>query len=111
MKNIELEYKILKKLEDNPKLTQRQIAEDLNLSLGKTNYLIRAMTDKGFVKLKNFKSSRNKMNYMYLLTLTGIKEKTDLTLRYLQYKSDEYIKLKKEIEILKQEAQKYKEQS
>ena len=51
------------------------------------------------------------MNYMYLLTLTGIKEKTDLTLRYLQYKSDEFIKLKKEIEILKQEAQKYKEQS
>lgn len=111
MKNIELEYKILKKLEDNPKLTQRQIAEDLNLSLGKTNYLIRALTDKGFVKLKNFKSSRNKMNYMYLLTLTGIKEKTDLTVRYLKYKSDEYIKLKKEIEILKQEAQKYKEQS
>ena len=103
MRNIELEYKILSKLKENPNLTQRQMAEELGLSLGKTNYLIRALIDRGLVKLKNFSSSDEKINYMYLLTLSGMTEKAKLARKFLQYKSDEFTKLKKEIENLKSE--------
>ena len=103
MHKSDTEYIILKILKDNPKMTQRQIAEELGLSLGKTNYVIHALIDKGWVKLSNFKRSDNKLGYIYLLTPKGISEKTILAQNFLNRKSEEYNRLKKEIEMLKKE--------
>ncbi len=94
----EIELEILRNLESNPDLTQRQIAEKLGVSLGKTNYLIKALLAKGFVKVNNFRTSNNKLGYMYMLTPEGIENKTKLTILFLQRKSEEYNKLKKEME-------------
>ena len=103
MHKSDTEYIILKILKDNPKMTQRQIAKELGLSLGKTNYVIHALIDKGWVKLSNFKRSDNKLGYIYLLTPEGISEKTILAQNFLKRKSEEYNRLKKEIEMLKNE--------
>ena len=103
MHRSETEYIILKILKDNPKMTQRQMAKELGLSLGKTNYVVRALVDKGWVKLSNFKRSDNKLGYIYLLTPEGIAEKSILAQNFLKRKSEEYNRLKKEIEILKNE--------
>jgi len=97
------EYRILKILENNPEWTQRQLAKELGLSLGKTNYVIRALVDKGWVKLSNFKRSDNKLGYLYLLTPEGLAEKSILAQNFLRRKSEEYNRLKKEIEMLKNE--------
>ena len=97
------EYIILRILKDNPKITQREMAKELGLSLGKTNYIVRALVDKGWVKLSNFKRSDNKLGYIYLLTPEGVSEKTVLAQNFLKRKSEEYNKLKKEIEMLKNE--------
>jgi len=94
----ETELEILQKLEENPQLTQRQIAEHLGLSLGKINYLIKALLGKGLIKVNNFRRSDNKIGYLYLLTPEGIDEKRKLTLLFLQRKSEEFDKLKKEIQ-------------
>ena len=103
MHKSDAEYIILRILEDNPKMTQRQMAKELGLSLGKTNYVVRALIDKGWVKLSNFKRSDNKLGYIYLLTPEGLSEKTTLAQNFLNRKSEEYNRLKKEIEILKNE--------
>ena len=103
MHKSDTEYIILKILKDNPKMTQRQMASELGLSLGKTNYVVRALVDKGWVKLSNFKRSDNKLGYIYLLTPEGLSEKTMLAQNFLNRKSEEYNRLKKEIEILKNE--------
>ena len=103
MNKSDTEYIILKILKDNPKMTQRQMAKELGLSLGKTNYVVRALVDKGWVKLSNFKRSDNKLGYIYLLTPEGIAEKSILAQNFLKRKSEEYNRLKKEIEILKNE--------
>ena len=103
MNKLDTEYKILKIFEDNPNVTQRQIARDLNVSLGKTNYIVRALIDRGWIKLSNFKRSDNKLGYIYLLTPKGITEKSILSQKFLRRKSEEYNRLKKEIEILKKE--------
>ena len=103
MNKLDTEYKILKIFEDNPNVTQRQIARDLNVSLGKTNYIIRALIDRGWIKLSNFKRSDNKLGYIYLLTPKGIAEKSILSQKFLRRKSEEYNRLKKEIEMLKKE--------
>ena len=79
------------------------MAKELGLSLGKTNYIVRALVDKGWVKLSNFKRSDNKLGYIYLLTPEGVSEKTVLAQNFLKRKSEEYNKLKKEIEMLKNE--------
>lgn len=84
-------------------MTQRQIAEALGISLGGANYCLRALAGKGFVKIKNFRNSNNKMGYAYLLTPKGITEKTALTARFLKRKMEEYEALKAEIESLKLE--------
>jgi len=84
-------------------MTQRQMAKELGLSLGKTNYVVRALVDKGWVKLTNFKRSDNKIGYIYLLTPEGISEKSVLAQNFLKRKSEEYNKLKIEIEMLKNE--------
>ena len=103
MHKSDTEYIILKILKDNPKMTQRQLSKELGLSLGKTNYVIRALIDKGWVKLSNFRRSDNKLGYIYLLTPEGMSEKTILAQNFLKRKSEEYNRLKEEIEMLKNE--------
>lgn len=95
--------KVLRLLEQNPTLSQRDLAEVLGISVGKTNYCIRALVDKGLVKINNFRNHKNKLVYSYLLTPAGIIKKTDLTIRFLYKKNQEYEILKKEIELLKKE--------
>jgi len=94
----EVELEILRKIEENPHLTQRQIAEHLGLSLGKINYLIQALLGKGFLMIDNFKRSDNKLGYLYLLTPEGVETKKKLTTLFLRRKSEEFDKLKKEME-------------
>ena len=84
-------------------MTQRQISRELGLSLGKTNYVIHALIDKGWLKLSNFKRSDNKLGYIYILTPEGIMNKSELTHSFLRRKSEEYDKLKEEIAMLKKE--------
>ena len=103
MHKSDAEYLILKKFQDNPYLTQREISKELGVSLGKTNYIINALIDKGWLKLKNFKRSDKKLGYSYLLTTQGITEKAILAQKFLKRKSDEYNRLKEEIEKLKNE--------
>ena len=103
MHKSDIDYIILRILKDNPKITQRQLSEELGLSLGRTNYVIRALIDKGLVKLSNFKRSDNKIGYLYALTPEGITAKSMLAQKFLKRKSEEYNKLKEEIEILKNE--------
>ena len=100
---IDAEYTVLKILEDNPAMTQRQLSKELGLSLGKTNYVLHALIDKGLMKLSNFKRSNNKVGYLYILTPEGVEEKSKLAKNFLERKSDQYYRLKKEIEILKNE--------
>ena len=96
----DLEYKILKNIEANPSLTQRQLAKELDVSLGKVNYVIRALLDIGWVKIDNFRKSDNKIGYLNFLTPEGIAQKTIITQQFLQRKIAEYDSLKKEIEEL-----------
>ena len=103
MHKSDAEYLILKKFQDNPYLTQRELSKELGVSLGKTNYIINALIDKGWIKLKNFKRSDKKLGYSYLLTTQGIAEKAVLAQKFLKKKSDEYNKLKQEIENLRNE--------
>jgi EPS-associated MarR family transcriptional regulator len=103
MHKSDAEYLLLKKLEDNPYLTQRQLSKELGVSLGKINYVINALIDKGWLKLNNFKRSDNKLGYRYLLTTQGITEKTLLAQKFLKKKSDEYNRLKEEIDNLRNE--------
>ena len=103
MRKSDTEYLVLRKLENNPRLTQRKLSKELGLSLGKTNYVINALIDKGWLKLNNFKRSDNKLGYIYLLTPVGISEKTILAQKFLRRKSEEYNRLREEIEKLKDE--------
>jgi EPS-associated MarR family transcriptional regulator len=103
MTNQELEYRALKILEQHPELTQRQLAEELGISLGKTHYLVKSLIDVGWVKLDNFQKSNNKWGYAYLLTPMGIAEKTAITARFLIKKQREYNALKDEIAQLQAE--------
>lgn len=103
MNKQELEYRALKLLEKHPDMTQRQIAEELNVSLGKTHYLIKSLIDVGWVKLDNFQHSDNKWGYAYLLTPNGIIEKAVITSQFLTRKQQEYSDLQLEIQELKEE--------
>ena len=98
------EYKILKILERNPQLTQRQVAGELGVSLGKTHYVIRALINKGLVKLGNFKTSNNKIGYLYLLTPEGLVKKSELAQSFLLRKRQEYERLSEEITELMKES-------
>ena len=108
MKNQELEYRALKILEQQPDLTQRQLAEGLGISLGKTHYLVKSLINVGWVKLDNFQKSDNKWGYAYLLTPTGIAEKANITVRFLAKKKREYKALHDEIEQLQKEVRQQK---
>ena len=101
----ELEYQVLKILEQQPNLTQRQLSEVLGVSLGKTNYLLKSLIDVGWIKLDNFQKSHNKWGYAYLLTPTGMAEKAAITVRFLKRKKQEYTDLQSEIAQLQQEVQ------
>lgn len=99
----ETHYRIIKLIEARPDITQRQLAQALGISLGKINYCLRALIDKGQVKARNFQRNSNKKTYAYLLTPKGIEEKAQLTGRFLKHKLAEYEILKREIEQLKHE--------
>lgn len=96
--------RIIRILQDNPDLTQRELAGRLGMSVGGLNYCLNALIDKGFVKMANFSKSKNKFKYVYLLTPQGIAEKVALTSLFLKRKMEEYDALKMEIEALKLEA-------
>ncbi len=96
-------FRVMRLLQANPDLTQRELAEKLGMSVGGLNYCLNALIDKGLVKMQNFSSSKNKFKYVYLLTPQGIAEKVALTSRFLKRKMAEYEALKVEIEALKVE--------
>jgi EPS-associated MarR family transcriptional regulator len=99
-------YSLLKTLEDNPDLSQRDLAKKLGISLGKVNYCLNALVEKGSVKINNFRNSNNKLAYAYVLTPQGIESRARMTIDFLKYKVQEYERLKKEIEELEREAEK-----
>lgn len=94
----ELRYRLLKLLEERPDINQRQLARELGLSLGKINYCLKALIAKGFVKARNFRNSRNKLAYAYLLTPRGIEEKVRLTFEYFRIVESQYEVLRREVE-------------
>jgi EPS-associated MarR family transcriptional regulator len=101
----EAHLRVLRLLELNPKMKQRELAAAAGVSLGKTNYCINALLEKGLIKVRNFKNNNRKLSYAYLLTPAGIAEKAALTQRFLQLKMEEYEMIRIEIELLKKEAE------
>ncbi|MCF8095108.1 MAG: MarR family EPS-associated transcriptional regulator [Desulfobacteraceae bacterium] len=99
-----IKYKILKNIADNPKITQRQLARELDVSLGKANYCLRALIAKGLVKAENFRQSPHKIQYLYKLTPGGLEEKARVTSSFLKQKLREYEEIKAEIEELRKES-------
>ncbi|MBK9161506.1 MAG: MarR family EPS-associated transcriptional regulator [Nitrosomonadales bacterium] len=97
-------YGLLKTLQDNPGLSQRDLAKQLGVSLGKVNYCLNALIEKGCLKVNNFRNSDNKLAYAYLLTPKGVEARARMTVQFLQYKMVEYEALKAEIEHLQHEA-------
>ena len=95
----ETAYKLLKLVQADPNISQREIAQELGISLGKANYCLKAVMERGWVKAKNFINSNNKRGYLYLLTNKGINEKARVTFRFLKYKMDEYEAL--EVDLLR----------
>jgi EPS-associated MarR family transcriptional regulator len=96
-------YRLLKLLQANPELSQRQLAGELGVSLGKINFCLRALLDKGLVKVRNFRDSNNKLAYAYYLTPKGAEEKVRATTQFLKRKMKEYQEIEREIEQLKRE--------
>lgn len=92
---------VIKELEQNPTITQRDLAQKLKVSLGKVNFFINALIDKGIIEAKNFKNAKNKLGYMYLLTPRGIRIKFQLIQQFLDWKTREYEKLKEDLESYK----------
>jgi EPS-associated MarR family transcriptional regulator len=98
-------FRVMRILQENPDLTQRELAEKLGVSVGGLNYCLKALVDKGWVKMQNFQNSKNKFKYVYLLTPQGIAERVALTSRFLDRKMQEYEALKAEIDSLHQDVQ------
>ena len=98
MKNTDDEFDILRKLDKNKNFTQRSLANELGFSLGKLNYCLKELKKKGLIKINNFKNNKNKLGYMYILTPSGVKAKTKLTINFMKRKMKEYDELKKEFE-------------
>ena len=99
MNNTEDQFKVLRRIKKAPELTQRKLAADLGFSLGKLNYCLKALQNKGLVKLQNFQKRENKISYLrYVITPKGISERTKLTLNFMKRKMREYDELKKELE-------------
>jgi EPS-associated MarR family transcriptional regulator len=100
----ETRYRILKMLQADPQASQRRIADELGISLGRVNYCLQALIKRGLVKANNFRNSANKRAYLYLLTPRGMEEKARVTARFLKIKMDEFELLKRELEELEREA-------
>lgn len=98
-------FRVLRILKENPDLTQRELAETLGVSVGSLNYCLKALIEKGWIKMQNFSQSKNKFGYVYILTPKGISEKAALTSNFLKRKLSEYESLKLEIESLNLELQ------
>lgn len=96
---------VMRLLEANPQMSQREIAAALGVSLGKANYCLKALLDKGWLKMQNFQGNKNKLAYAYLLTPKGIIEKSEITAHFLKRKMQEYENLKSLIEVLQSEMQ------
>ena len=90
-------FNVLRKIQKKPESTQRELADELGFSLGKLNYCLKSLKNKGLVKIKNFKKNPKKINYIYILTPKGISEKSKLTMNFMKRKMQEYDELKKEI--------------
>jgi len=99
----EMHYRLLKVLEERPDLSQRELARELGISLGKVNYCLAALIERGWVKARNFRHSSNKLGYAYLVTPRGITQKAVLTVDFLRRKVEEYEALEREIAHLRQE--------
>lgn len=91
------ELNVLRKISDKPKISQRKLANKLGFSLGKLNYCLKALKEKGLIKMHNFKNNKNKLGYAYLLSPKGISEKTRITISYMKLKMKEYDELKSEL--------------
>mgnify|MGYP001368159471 CR=1 FL=1 len=98
MKNDPDHFNVLRSIQKKPQSSQRELAEELGFSLGKLNYCLKSLKNKGLVKIENFKKNPHKINYIYVLTPKGISEKTKLTMNFMKLKMKEYDELKKEIE-------------
>ncbi len=98
MKNNQDYLNLLRKINKNSKINQRQLANDLGFSLGKLNYCLKALKDKGLIKIHNFQNNPNKINYMYVLTPKGVAAKIKLTINFMKKKIKEYDELKKELD-------------
>ncbi|HSY08582.1 MAG TPA: MarR family EPS-associated transcriptional regulator [Steroidobacteraceae bacterium] len=105
MPSEEIRYKVMRLVEANPELSQRDVARELGVSLGKVNYCLQALIRKGWIKAANFKNSHHKAAYMYLLTPRGLEAKARLTLQFLVIKMREYEKLRVEIEQMRRETE------
>ena len=98
MKNNLDQFNVLRKIKSKPNSSQRKMASELGFSLGKLNYCLKALKDKGFIKIKNFQQNPNKLGYAYILTPKGVAIKTKLTLNFMKRKMQEYDELKSEID-------------
>lgn len=99
----ELRLRMLRVLVERPDLSQRELAQRLGLSLGKTNYCLRALIDRGWIKVNNFRTSQNKLGYAYVLTGRGLQAKLSAAARFLKHRQAEYARLEQEIDQLRQE--------
>ena len=108
MNNKDIRLDLLHKLESSPEYTQRELSQEMGVSLGKVNYCMKKLIEKGWVKLINFSRNPNKVGYSYLLTPKGIEQKGRLTISFLRIKMEEYEMLKEEISSLKQDAEQLK---
>ena len=108
MNKQDIRLDLLRRLESNPEYTQRELSKEMGVSLGKVNYCMKKLTEKGLIKLTNFTHNPNKIGYAYLLTPSGIEEKSRLTFSFLKRKIKEYETLKDEISKLKQDTKKLK---
>jgi EPS-associated MarR family transcriptional regulator len=105
MLNNESHYRLLRALEDNPTASQRDLSRALGISVGKVNYCMRALMEKGLVKMRNFRDNHNKLSYAYILTPQGMRRKAEITMAFLQRKQREYERLQGEIAELREELQ------
>jgi EPS-associated MarR family transcriptional regulator len=103
----ETRYKLMRLLEANPRMSQRDAARELGISLGKVNFCVQALVHKGWIKATRFKNSRNKAAYMYLLTPRGIEQKASLTVQFLRIKMREYKVLRDEIDQIRREVERH----
>ena len=98
MKKSQDHFNVLRKIKNRPEITQREMAKDLDFSLGKLNYCLKALKKRGLIKINNFKRNPNKVNYIYVLTPKGISEKTKLTISFMKRTMNEYDELKRELD-------------